>query len=149
MSNCWRKLEQHDNNLEYTMADIIKPAIDDLPFVIKYHIYKGEIIPNTIVEKDKVYEIEEIHEMLILNGLYIETENDKVKRINLFGLHPNRDPDTGIYCLPDFKKNQLFTKDYFDNLVKTIQIYYLNDSYFHPGNHVIQKEIQSINISAQ
>lgn len=154
MSSCWRKPEQHDNELEFDNSEIISPLKNnthfDLPFIQEYHLYKGQIIPDTIIKGKEAYKIKTIHNLLILNGFCIMTENGNVRYIQLFGIHPNKDPNTGVYCLPDHKINEKFTEDYFNRLVRAIQIYYLDNAYFKPGmKYVTYEKLKSIKISAQ
>ena len=115
MSSCWKRLGQHDKIFNYDESFIIKPSGCDLPFTQEYHIYKGQITPDTIIKNKKAHEIIEIHPILILNGFSLAIENDFVLYVTLFGVHPNRDPNNGIFCLPECKYNVLFTKEYFDN----------------------------------
>jgi len=102
----------------------------------KHYIYIGQIIPERIISKKNVYKITFLDKIYFLDGLDVVTENDKVRRIYLFGFHPNRD-ENGIYCLPDNKKNVEFTRDYFNILLSNIKTYYFDSCYFKPPKKLI------------
>lgn len=110
----------------------------------KHHIYIDEIIPNRVILKKNVYEITFLDKVYILNGFDVVTENNKVRRVYLFGFHPNRD-DNGLYCLPNRKINIEFTEDYFKMLLSNIKTYYFDSCYFKPPSKLIKyKKLKSI-----
>jgi hypothetical protein len=87
-----------------------------------------------------VYRIKYLDELYHLDGFSITTENDKVMYVRVFGYHPNCDPDTDIFCLPDFKKGVYFTKEYLDVIITNIQTYYLDNCFFNPIGRKVQCE---------
>jgi len=112
----------------------------------KHHIYINKIIPNRIILKKNVYKITFLDKVYFINGFDVVTENDKIRRIYLFGFHPNRD-DNGLYCLPEHKKNQLFTEQYFNMLLSNIKTYYFDSCYFKPPSSLIKyKKMKSMYI---
>jgi hypothetical protein len=57
--------------------------------------------------------------------------------VRLFGFHPNCDPNTDNFCLPDFKKDVKFSSEYLKTIITNIETYYLDSSYFNPlGKHL-------------
>lgn len=137
MSNFWKKQGQPDIN--YNDAHIIRPLCD-LPFKQEYYIYEGQIMPTTMIQKHEAYEITEIHTFFIMQGFCVSTENDLVMHVSLFGPHPNRDPDTGLFCLPQEKLNVKFSPEYFNKLLTTLKTYYLDNAYFTPPLHYVTYE---------
>jgi hypothetical protein len=110
----------------------------------KHHIYIDEIIPNRIVEKKNVYEITFLDKIYFINGFDVVTENNNVRRVYLFGFHPNRDSN-GLYCLQEEKKNKEFSEDYFKMLLSNIKTYYFDSCYFRPPEKLIKyKKLKSI-----
>lgn len=110
----------------------------------KHYIYIDEIIPNRIISKKNVYEITFLDQVYFVNGFDVVTENNKVRRVYLFGFHPNRDSN-GLYCLPDKKINVEFTEDYFKMLLSNIRTYYFDSCYFKPPSKLIKyRKIKSI-----
>jgi len=111
----------------------------------KTHIYITKIIPNRIIMDKNAYEITYVNEMYHLDGFTITTENDKVLYVRVFGYHPNCDPDTDVFCLPDFKKGIYLTKEYLDIVITNIQTYYLDNCFFNPiGKNVRYRKLKSM-----
>lgn len=110
----------------------------------KHHIYIGEIIPNRVLKNKNVYEITFLDKVYFIEGFDVVTENQQVRRVYLYGFHPNRD-DSGLYCLPDEKKNQIFSETYFNMLIANIKTYYLDSCFFKPPSNLIKyKKMQSM-----
>lgn len=96
------------------------------------HIYIQKIIPNRIVMDKNVYEITYLDKMYHLGGFQIETENNRVFNVRLFGFHPNCNLETNEYCIPDFKKGCQLTDGYIRGITTNIQTYYFDACYFKP-----------------
>ncbi len=148
MSNYWKRPEQHNKVFDYVKdREDIKSFYRDLPFTQESYIYKGQITPDTMIKEKEAYEITMIHPLLIINGLCITVENGRVLYVNLFGIHPNKDPNTGAFCLPEYKLKVNFTEKYFHNLIKTIKTYYLDNSFITPpSKYVTYKKLKSVYI---
>ncbi|MFW9871828.1 MAG: hypothetical protein ACFFG0_01915 [Candidatus Thorarchaeota archaeon] len=122
----------------------VRVSSGDKQLYEKHHIYIDRIIPNRIIIKREVYKITYLDKLYFIEGFDVVTENDKVRRVYLYGFHPNRD-DNGLYCLPDEKKNQLFTENYFNMLVSNIKTYYYDSCYFKPPSGDIRyKKLKSM-----
>jgi hypothetical protein len=120
---------------------------NDLPLVEKVYVYEGRITPNRVIKNKNVYEVTHINPLYIMNGFMLITEQDFVKTITLFGYHPNRDPETNLYCLPDYKKGVIYNEQYFDMLLTNIKTYYLDNCFFIPGKtQVTYKKLKSVYI---
>jgi len=109
------------------------------------HMFIQNIIPDRIIMDKNVYEITYIDPRYHLNGFEITTENDKIHLIRVFGYHPNSDPDTDNFCLPDFKKDVYLTSEYLNMLFTNIKTYYLDTCFFNPlGKMVHYKKMKSM-----
>lgn len=148
MSSYLKKRVRRSKDLDYIEnRTIIRPFGDDLPFKQEYHIYEGHITPDTMIKSRKAYEITYLHHLFVINGLVVITENDLVLNVLLMGIHPNRDPETKMYCLPKYREKKKFTKEYFERLLKTIKTYYLDDCYFQPPKEYVRyKPLKSMSI---
>lgn len=145
LSNYWKKRVPHKKFDYVDDPIVIWSHNSDLPLVEKFHIYEGQITPNRVVMKKNVYEITYIHEEYIINGFCVKTENDFVHQITLFGFHPNRDPDTNLYCLPDYKKGVKYTEQYYQTLLTNIKTYYFDNCFFTPPKKKIEyRKLKSI-----
>jgi len=113
----------------------------------KTHIFIKQIIPNRVIMDKNVYNITFLDEQYYLDGFEISTENDKVMNVRVFGFHPNCDPNTDNFCLPDFKKGTFFTEDYLKLILTNIQTYYLDNCFFNPtGKQLRYEKMKSIYI---
>lgn len=111
------------------------------------YIYGDKIIPDRIVMDKNVYEITHLDPVYHLDGFAVTTENDKVKCVKIYGYHPNCDPDTDNFCLPDYKKGVEFTPDYLTMLLANIKTYYIDNCFFNPlGNKVRYEKMKSMYI---
>jgi hypothetical protein len=145
MSSYWKRREPHKQQIEYVDDRILIRPMVDVPLVEKTHIYEGCIIPNRVIKGRNVYEIIEIGPQYYINGFSVTTEQDKVQLVTLFGYHPNRDPKTNLYCIPDYKKGVIFDQIYLDRLITNIKTYYLDNCYFIPRS-VKYRKLKSIAI---
>lgn len=145
LSNYWKKQAQHSDINFINDRRVVWSYNDDLPLVEKTYIYEGQIVPNRVIKNKAAYEITYLHPQYLLHGFLVITEQDFVKTITLFGYHPNRDPKTNLYCLPEYKKGVKYTETYFDMLLTNIKTYYLDDCFYTPSpKHVMYKKMNSI-----
>lgn len=115
----------------------------------KTHLFIGKIIPDMVIKNRNAYEITFVDESLILQGFTISTytEDNQIACINLFGDHPNCDPDTNAYCLPDAKLGMELNSVTFNLLMKNFQTYYLDSAYFVPDSKDLEyRPLQSISV---
>lgn len=139
MSSSWKKPER----LKDTHIIIGEETKENL--YRKTHIFINRIIPNRVIKNRNVHKITYISRMFHLDGFEISTENDKVLNIRVFGFHPNCDPETDNFCLPDFKKGSYLTSDYLNLIKSNIQTYYLDNCFFNPtGKQLQYKKMKSI-----
>lgn len=146
MSSYWKKRAPH-KPMEYVDDRIVIRPHNDLSLVEINYIYEGQIIPNRVIQNRNVYEITRLDPQYYINGFMVTTENGFVHLITLFGYHPNRNPDTNLYCLPDYKKGVLYNESYFERLLTNIKTWYLDDCYFRPGKSKYDlKRLKSISL---
>jgi len=109
------------------------------------YVYIQKIIPDRVIMNKNAYEITHIDERYHLDGFEVTTENDKVHIVRVFGYHPNSDPDTDNFCLPDFKKDVYLTSEYLSMIFTNIKTYYLDNCFFDPtGRRLRYKKMKSM-----
>lgn len=133
--NCLKKLEQPSNSYI-----IIGTSDKKKVLTRKTYIFIQKIIPNRVIQGKRVYQITYLDVMYHLDGFEVSVENDKVINVRVFGFHPNCDPNTDNFCLPDFKKGVIFTKEYLNTIITNIKTYYLDSSYFNPKGKDLRYE---------
>lgn len=145
--NSWRKRAPH-KPVDYLDDRIMIWGHDnDVPLVEKVYVYEGHITPTRMIQDKNVFEITYVHPIYYMHGFSVITHDDLVTTIVLFGHHPNRNPDTCTYCLPDYKTGVKYDEKYFQMLLTNIKTYYLNDCFFTPGKeHIKYKKLNSISM---
>jgi len=102
-----------------------------------------------VIQQRNAFEITFIDESLILQGFAITTygEDNQISCVNLFGDHPNCDPDTNEYCLPDAKIGMKLDTVTLSILMKNFKTYYIDSAYFVPDLKDLEyRELQSISV---
>jgi len=103
-----------------------------LDLVEKHYLYRCLIIPDRLVKDKLLFEIINLKPLYFIHGFIVIVENTLVRNVLLIGYHPNRDPDTGLYCLQESKRNVPYNDDYVQLLVRNIKTYYLNNCFYIP-----------------
>ena len=124
---------------------VAPPSNDNFSILEISYIYLGRIKPNRVIKDKNVYEIIYVDPIFIMSGFVVMTENRYIQNILLFGFHPNRDPNTSLYCLPERKKQVDFTEQYFKLLLTNLKTYYLDDCFYTPSlSQLKYKKMKSI-----
>lgn len=96
---------------------------------------KKRIVPDRLIFKNCVMKITTIYKKFIVNKYRIQfTHDNRVSRIFLDTVHPNCDPRTKVFCIPEELKNGKFDIaiiPFTENLIRTFN---LDDCYFQPWN---------------
>jgi len=147
LSNYWKKQAPHKRNDFIIGPKILWNRNNDLPIIEKTYIYEGQITPTRVIKNKNAYEIISIHPQYIIYGFTVTTFNDIVETIALHGFHPNRDPDTNLYCLPDYKKGVQYSSVYYELILTNIKTYYLDSCFFMPAKaHLEYKKMNSMSM---
>jgi len=112
----------------------------------RFFIYTEKIIPDRVVKKKAAYEITHLSPFLIIEGFTVVVDaNGLVEKVFLFGLHPNCDLKSNLFCLSKDQKNSEFNEEFYERLMQNIRVYYLDDCYYKPtGGHLQYKKMKSI-----
>jgi hypothetical protein len=110
-----------------------------------FYVYIEPITPNRVIKNKEAHEITHISSFLKINGFTIIVSDGLVENIFLFGLHPNCDLKTNLYCLAKHHKGVKFDEEYYENFKNNLRVYYLDDCYYKPtGGHLQYKKMKSI-----
>ena len=111
-----------------------------------FYVYIEEIIPNRVIKKREAYQITLLSPFLTINGFTVVLDSEKlIENIFLFGLHPNCDLKTNLYCLAKHHKGVKFDEEYYENFKNNLRVYYLDDCYYVPtGGHLQYEKMDSI-----
>jgi hypothetical protein len=100
-------------------------------------IIKKKIIPEKLISNDKFFRIKLIDNKYITREFEIHL-NNKTKKIEKLritkGRHPNCDPKTKDFCMPEFLKEQQFNSESMDLIINMIKLFNFKSSYETPWN---------------
>jgi len=100
--------------------------------MLRKYLFRRKIIPDKLICISNFYKIILIDSEYIINKfeVYVD-ETRRVKKILIVnGKHPNCDPETNIFCLPDSIKDRIINVDLINIIVETLKIFNYNSSYY-------------------
>ena len=102
------------------------------------HIFTETIVPKRIIyDRKKVIQISDIEKNYIITKVIVLTDGrNRIKEIKLKQKHPNCDPETNIFCIPDYLRNVVLDKNIFKIITILISTYNLDNCYFTPWKFV-------------
>lgn len=106
---------------------------------------KNTIIPNIMIYKNEIYDIESIDESLVINGYTLEVRKNKLLKVYLNNIHPNCNPETLEFCLPDDLIEIEFSEKIVDMIEYLIKIYNIDSCYFSPWNKITYRKRVMVN----
>lgn len=102
-------------------------------------MYKAitSIIPSRLIYKNKFYSITDIDDDYIVNKYEIHLDdNDRIENVYIDADHPNSDPRTDIFCLPEGLKNRYLTRKLIKEIEIIIETYNMNHPYFSVWHYI-------------
>jgi len=104
--------------------------------VIKDIFIPGVFVPNKLIFKNEIHEISDLRKKFVIRGYTIKTVNNKIDMVIIKNPHPNSDPNTGEFCIPQsLRKHEVNEKT-----KKIIEImiccFDLDDCYFTPWDEI-------------
>lgn len=94
-------------------------------------VYKIEkqIIPNRLIYNKKSFNIVEINSDCVIENYFVHTIDDKIEKVILESEHPNCDPETGIFCLPERLYNKKISSKKLDLIEKMFETFNVDNCY--------------------
>jgi hypothetical protein len=114
------------------MMEHKKCKVSDGELTLEYDFFFKKIIPKIIIEKGIPLHIEKLNPKFHLEGFMVERWNKKLRRVKVFGIHPNADGDTGELCLKK-EEEKVIVNDVFalaEVLLNRLEVYYYDESHF-------------------
>lgn len=98
----------------------------------KIYYYKETISPDKLIYDSNFYNIEITDFNYIINGFHIYTKKNKIQNIKLNCSHPNCNPKTKEFCIPDFIKDLEVTKESIQIIINMLKLFNFDNSYYQP-----------------
>lgn len=93
-------------------------------------------VPQKLIFRNEIYEMLNIDPKFIIRGFKVKTVDGKIDTVTLQCPHPNANPRTGEFCIP----NNLRKLDLNSNTIKMIKsmlcCFNLDDCYFTPWDEI-------------
>jgi hypothetical protein len=103
--------------------------------IVDHEIRKVNI-PYKLIFRNQLHEILDIDKKFIIKGFKVKTVDGKIDSVFLNNPHPNANPRTGEFCIP----NSLRKLELNENTLKMIQTilccFNLDDCYFTPWDEI-------------
>ena len=103
---------------------------------IENHVVRDLHVPYKLIFRNQIHEIVKIDQKFYIQGYVIKTVDGKIDQVILNNPHPNADPRSGNFCIP----NSLRKHDLNTNTIKMIesmlQCFNLDDCYFTPWDEI-------------
>lgn len=97
---------------------------------------RNSIGPQKIIHNGSVYRIIKYPRKYFIRGYKLTLINGKIDNVHIKAAHPNAQPSTGKFCIP----NELRKMPYNHNTQKLLEIilgqFNLNNCYFTPWNEI-------------
>ena len=103
---------------------------------IKKETINKILVPEKMIYNRKVYKITGLESKYIIKKYTVKTVNGKIDSVYLDSLHPNCDPDTKQFCIPNILRQQKFNKKIQPILENIIITFNLDDCYFKPWGDI-------------
>ena len=96
---------------------------------------KKKIIPEKLITNKEFYKIKITDNTYIVEEfiVHIDNKTKKIEKIRITkGRHPNCDPKTKDFCIPEFLKEKEFNSESLDIIINVIKLFYFDSSYEKP-----------------
>lgn len=94
-------------------------------------------VPKRLIYKSKLYRITKlINTNYILEGYTIELLDGKIFDVIINNIHPNADPSTGEFCLPDIMYEKDLTDERKLAIENILQTFNVDSCYFTPWGEI-------------
>ena len=93
-------------------------------------------VPQRMIYNNKLYNIKRVAERYIIKGYRVDLIDGKIFNIIIDGVHPNADPNTNDFCIPDSLYDKEFDKEaqyIIENMLRTFNI---DACYFTPWGEI-------------
>jgi hypothetical protein len=93
-------------------------------------------VPKRMIYQNKLYKIKKFDKKYIIKGYRVDLIDGKLFNIIIDGVHPNADPITNDFCLPDSLYDKEFdkkTRHVIENMLRTFNV---DACYFTPWGEI-------------
>jgi hypothetical protein len=105
--------------------------------MFKYSFQK-KIYPNKLICNETMYDVYVVDKRYIISEFDVILDKDKKidKVIITKGKHPNCDPQTGEFCIPEYLRELQFTQKSFTMIKEMFKIFNFESAYYLPWSAI-------------
>jgi hypothetical protein len=103
---------------------------------IKNHLIRHVHVPHKLIFKNQIYEITKIDNKFTIKGFTVKTVNRKIDKITINNPHPNANPRSGDFCIPNSLRDHELNSDTIKMIENMLCIFNLDDCYFTPWDEI-------------
>lgn len=111
---------------------------------IKNHKIRKVHIPRKLIFKNQIHEITNINRKFVIKGYKIKTVDDKIDMVIINNPHPNANPRTGEFCIPDNLRQHELNESAINMIDCILICFNLDDCYFTPWDEIEYKKQEVI-----
>ena len=100
------------------------------------------IVPRKLIFQNKMFEILKINSDYHIRGYTIKTCDDFIEEVIISGKHPNANPRTDEFCIPNFLRKYKITEESLKMINNILYCFNLDDCYFTPWNDITYKKLE-------
>ena len=93
---------------------------------------KEMIFPDKLIYDHSFYKIKVTDPDYVINGFQVYTEENKIQKIKLNCSHPNCNPNTKEFCIPDCVKNLEINEESLKTIISMLKLFNFDNSYYQP-----------------
>lgn len=103
---------------------------------IENHKIKNLHVPKKIIYNGTIHEIINLNNKFVIKGYTIKTVDKKIDSIILNNPHPNANPKTGEFCIPNNLRQNCLNKTTLKIIECMLCCFNLDDCYFTPWDEI-------------
>lgn len=107
---------------------------------IENHVIRNFHAPNKIIYRGKIHQLTNLDKKFLIKGYTIKTVDKKIDSIILNNPHPNANPRTGEFCIPNNLRNNFIDDSTLNMIGCMLCCFNLDDCYFTPWDEIEYKK---------
>lgn len=108
--------------------------------IIKDYLIREAHTPFKLIYKNQIHEITSIDRKFVIKGYTIKTVNDKIDTVTIKNPHPNANPRTGEFCIPNSLRKLKLDENTLNMINLMLCCFNLDDCYFTPWDEIKYKK---------
>ena len=107
--------------------------------LVKNTFVPGVFVPYKLIFKNELYNIIDLEKKFIIRGYTIQTVDKQIDMVFIKNPHPNANPKTGEFCIPNSLREHTICTSSKNILELILCCFNLDDCYFTPWDEIKYK----------